>query len=235
MSLQAPDELDQFVKDAVQLAAKYGEDKVLQALDEARLSMNSRSRDSEFDGTLQPVLAFYTAQLQSHAATGVALSIGFFALLQAWSGFKTSGLGYSLVFSFLATLLSYLGALTFLRLFAYGQLSQSILIGNFTDFTNSRKEYRLKPDSNWETILPYTKVSIYSNYFFRNHWLSKKHFRVILGYWMFNEKAQPRRSLLLFIAMITFLISILFLFNDPSVSGLIWRIVTSAILSLPAV
>src|SRR3989442_755001 len=115
----------------------------------------SLERDIGFEQALDEVLGFYSAQLQSHAATLVSLFIGVFAILSIRSGGIVGPTLLVLVGPVLATGIVYSG----LRLLAYGQLSKSILYGNLGDFDTFRTTYQKQPNSNWNEIFSHTKVS----------------------------------------------------------------------------
>ncbi len=101
---------------------------------------------------------------------------------------------------FLVTAIAYSG----LRLLVYGQLSKSILYGNWETFDRIKKKL-----SYWDVIFPYTKVSHYANSFFLEDWRAKKHFRVLKGEWILDARAQPRMRLLLLIGLVSFGVSLL--------------------------
>jgi hypothetical protein len=163
-------------------------------------------KDIGFEQALESVLGFYGTQLQSHAATIVSLAIGFFALI----ALRPSGEIGIILFTPIASVLTVVIAYSFLRLVAYGLLSASILYGNFGNFASYRTNYRSMKDHNWALLFPNTKVSYYANSFFLEHGYIKKYLGLIEGKWIFGKNAQPRRSFLLIIGLVSVVISLLF-------------------------
>jgi len=163
--------------------------------------MERIEKDLDFEKALEPVLGFYGTQLQSHAATIVSLAIGIFVLVSLKPSGNIGALAFVLGSPFLVTVIAYSG----LRFLAYGQLSKSILYGNWKTFDNIRRKLDY-----WDAIFPYTKVSHYANSFFLEDWRAKKHFHILKGEWILDVRAQPRRRLLLLIGFVSFGISLLF-------------------------
>jgi hypothetical protein len=158
-------------------------------------------KDLDFERALEPVLGFYGTQLQSHAATIVSLAIGIFVLVSLKPSGTIGAVAFVLGSPFLGTVIAY----SVLRLLAYGQLSKSILYGNWKTFDNIRKRLDY-----WNDIFPYTKVSHYVNSFLLEDWRAKKHFHILKGEWILDARAQPRMRLLLLIGLMSFGISLLF-------------------------
>ncbi len=130
----------------------------------------SETRDSKFVDAMGQVLTFYSAELQSHAATLVSLAIGLFALLSVRAG----GILGIVLFSIGGTVLPVLIVYSFLRLLVYGQLSKSILIGDDKLVDKYSADY--KKQKVWDSLFPYTQVSHYTNLHFLEHWYKEKHF-----------------------------------------------------------
>jgi hypothetical protein len=110
------------------------------------------------------VLNFYISELQMHAAIVVSLAIGLFALVSI----RVAGSFGIVLFSTGSTVLPALIVYAFLRLLVYGQLSKSILIGSdelLEKYTEEYKKLQL-----WDSLFPYTQVSVYTNRHFLDNW-----------------------------------------------------------------
>ena len=159
-------------------------------------------KDEDFKRSLDDVLGFYGMQLQSHAATLVGLSVAIFAVFSLRPGGVVGVFGSALAISLLMTGASY----TLLRLVVYAGLSRTILYGNF------RTVDRFANLPEWREALPQTKVSIYTHHLFNETWRDAKHWSVIKGSWVINDKDQPKGKVLMIIWFLTFAVTILFSF-----------------------
>jgi len=160
------------------------------------------TEDEDFKGALDDVLGFYGMQLQSHAATLVGLSIAIFAVFSLRPGGVVGILGSALAISLLVAGAGY----TLARLVVYGGLSRTILYGNF------RTVDRFANLPEWKEALPQTKVSIYTHHLFNEIWRDRKHWSVVKGSWIINEKDQPKGQVLMIFSFLSFFVTILFSF-----------------------
>lgn len=164
----------------------------------------SAGRDPMFVEAMGQALGFYSAELQSHAATMVSFAIGLFALLSI----RIAGPLGIVLFTVGGTVLPMLIVYSFLRLLVYGQLSKAILIGDDRLVDLYSSDYRKQ--KLWDPLFPLTQVSHYTNMHFLEHWYKQKHLRILKGCYLLNVHAQPRMLPLIFIGMVSFAVSLAF-------------------------
>ncbi len=148
------------------------------------------------------VFQFYSAQLQSHAATAASFAVVFLALLTI----KPAGVILTILWLFgVVTVVTGI-SFTLLRLFIYGAHSSTILWSTWSDVSKFEKQM--------VGMLPQTQVGYYANWYFINRILKEKRFRVPLC-WIFNDKAHPRKSALAILWFALFGAATILVFVSP--------------------
>src|SRR2546426_12598936 len=114
------------------------------------LCVEKGAQRKEFLDALADVFQFYSAQLQSHAATAASLALVLLGILTL----KPVGTVQTVLWLLGTTTLATGVSFSLLRLFVYGVYSGAVLWSTWDDVQDSAKSVELQ----WERMLPHTQA-----------------------------------------------------------------------------